>query len=197
MPALWRERGPKPGSANGVCGYCRDRGDPRAPTDPRYRFEPDADHDMPGDVQLQHACVCEKRWVSFDYRECFRGMGFVAGKTPPRKFRDVIFGARLPSHVARHIYDLARRRHAAELRDLGWERYFDDFASPTLAEIRTVLDELKIGHDFIDNERVAEKGKPRQMRRYRRQQARGCCGRFDVEVKLQGRTFLMGFNWGH
>jgi hypothetical protein len=184
---------------NGVCGHCRGHGEARGASAPKYRLVPVPDTwtSMPGNVRLEHACICEHHWVDFSYDECFRGMGFVAGKTPPRGFRDVIFGAGLPSHVARHIYDVARRRHADEIRDLGWERYFDDFASPTLAELREVLAELKTGRDFIDNERVAEKGKPRQMRRYRRQQAHGCCGRFDVEVKLHGRTFLMGFNHGH
>lgn len=55
------------------------------------------------------------------------------------------------------------------------------------------------GKDFCDNFRWAESTSRSQMRRYRRWQAIGCCGSYDAEIvdRDTGRSFMIGFNYGH
>lgn len=59
--------------------------------------------------------------------------------------------------------------------------------------------EHESAHNCIDNTRWAEMRISSQMRRYRRQQENGCCGRHDEVVThpATGRRFLIGFNYGH
>lgn len=50
----------------------------------------------------------------------------------------------------------------------------------------------------VDNWRVARLGNSPQMRRYRRQQKRGCCGSHDIIRRgPDGNTYMLGFNYGH
>lgn len=199
MPALWRERAATPKR----CPACRDETAKRAEGSPLYMLRRTPDEDPVGAWRLWMACVCEVRWYPFDYDECFRAMGFVAGSTPPRRFHGALFGSDLPSHVARHLYDRLRRLHADAVRDLGWERYFD---VPTTTALKSAI------QDFVDEQRelmpvgpsrvcfgsrrAAEKRKPRQVRRFKAERVRGDGGSiaFEKEVTIDGRIFLIGFN---
>lgn len=55
----------------------------------------------------------------------------------------------------------------------------------------------------VDNYRMARCSNSAQMRRYRRQQANGCCGSFDEVVemwnikKMRFEKYLVGCNYGH
>lgn len=50
----------------------------------------------------------------------------------------------------------------------------------------------------VDNYRVARMNSTSQMRRYRKQKERGCCGSHDFKaVGPDGNRYLMGFNYGH
>jgi hypothetical protein len=197
MPALWRERPPPP------CGFCHGRGPERRDDAEPYALLPSADEDPVQPRRLWQPCPCGKRWAPFVYDDCFRGMGFVAGKTPPRGFHGVIFAAGLPSHVARHIYDRIRHLHADAVRDEGWERYFDEATRAALKdaleafieEQRAVLEEQPSRSCFL-NLRAAEKRKPRQVRRFKaeRDRADDWSVAFQKEVTLGGRVFLIGFN---
>ena len=54
-------------------------------------------------------------------------------------------------------------------------------------------------YDYADNFRFALKDSEREVRAYEEKQDRGCCGSYDGEVKcpIDGRTYLIGFNYGH
>jgi hypothetical protein len=57
---------------------------------------------------------------------------------------------------------------------------------------------LTVDKDCVDNFRVANMGKSSQMRRYKRQRDKGCCGSFEsVEIGPDGDRYLLGFNHGH
>lgn len=54
------------------------------------------------------------------------------------------------------------------------------------------------GLDCVDNFRVGMLGNTGQMRRFRRQKARGCCGSKNWEaVGPDGNVYALGFNYGH
>lgn len=54
------------------------------------------------------------------------------------------------------------------------------------------------GELCCDNWRVALKGNTGQVRRYKAAKASGCCGFADFEaVGPDGKTYLLGFNFGH
>lgn len=61
------------------------------------------------------------------------------------------------------------------------------------------LTRLEMDCDFVDNRRVALRGNTGQVRRYKAQRARGCCGFHDSEevCPVDGKTYLLGFNFGH
>lgn len=48
-----------------------------------------------------------------------------------------------------------------------------------------------------DNLRVALMGNAPQMRRYMRQRKTGCCGFADYRMKIDGKYYAIGFNYGH
>lgn len=148
---------------------------------------------------LQVVCSGCGCWTGFDYCDFREEIGFVASRTPPRSFKAMLF-ARFPSHVARHLYDRLRAARHREIQERGWEQYFDGDELRWLERKLASL-EKESGVSFVDNRRVAQKNKPRQVRRYKKQQADGCCGSFDTEVTrltLRGlKTYLIGFNYGH
>jgi hypothetical protein len=61
------------------------------------------------------------------------------------------------------------------------------------AEIRRMTEKL----DCVDNIRVARTDDKKQLRLYREQQKAGCCGRHDQTVTIDGRSYLIGCNYGH
>jgi len=59
------------------------------------------------------------------------------------------------------------------------------------------LDDLAEDRDCVDNYRIADVSKRKDMRRYRKQRDSGCCGSVDKEVSIMGRKFMIGINFGH
>lgn len=98
-------------------------------------------------------------------------------------------------HRYRIIKKLARRV-LNELKRKGWE---DVIQGEIGAWADGRIQALAEGESCVDNYRVALKGNTAQMRRYRRQQAAGCCGFHDTEevCPIDGKTYLIGFNFGH
>jgi hypothetical protein len=95
---------------------------------------------------------------------------------------------------ARFAFKALRQfQHEAKRRD--WDQVLP---APIVAWASRRLDEEMRGLDCCDNDRVALKGNTSQVRRYRRQKAGGCCGSSDFEaVGPDGKTYLLGFNFGH
>jgi hypothetical protein len=63
------------------------------------------------------------------------------------------------------------------------------------AQISFMYDD--IADNCINNTRFADMGVRKDMRRYRKAQANGCCGRYDTVVTLGDRRFTIGCNYGH
>lgn len=51
--------------------------------------------------------------------------------------------------------------------------------------------------DYVDNYRYAEKGNLEQEKKYRELKSKGCCGFYDTEMEVNGKTYLVGWNYGH
>lgn len=149
-----------------------------------------------GSRDLYETCPICGMQQRFDYWAFYKEIGFVAGKTDPWKFQKVLNDT-FPQHVTRYIYDrMKRRRYDAEVTERTWRDYFE---GEELAWLEAKLAELmrEADTDFNDNTRVATTGKPRQMRRYKKQQADGCCGSYDKEVKRGDKTYWIGWNHSH
>lgn len=98
-------------------------------------------------------------------------------------------------HRFRLVRKLLRRR-ANENKAKEWDQVLTG-AVRDWAYSR--LEELKDGEPCCDNSRVALRGNTSQVRRYNHAKASGCCGFCDVvEVcPVDGKTYLLGFNYGH
>lgn len=59
------------------------------------------------------------------------------------------------------------------------------------------LEVLSDGELCVDNFRVALKSNSPQVRRYKQQKKRGCCGSFDTAEYGPKGKYLLGFNYGH
>jgi len=91
----------------------------------------------------------------------------------------------LAQHIRQCRYD-RRRPQRKENRYPG----FDSL-------LRMELDDLAKERDCVDNYRIADVSKRKDMRRYRKQRDSGCCGSADKEVSIMGRKFMIGINFGH
>ena len=53
-------------------------------------------------------------------------------------------------------------------------------------------------YEYNDNYRLALQGDKRSMTKYNLIKSRGCCGYYDEKIKApSGKTYLIGFNYGH
>lgn len=88
--------------------------------------------------------------------------------------------------VVRRAFVDARRREWSDVlseRERAWAA--EQFAAATA------------GKPCCDNFRVARMDSPSQMRRLRRQRARGCCGSREWVATRRFVRYLLGFNYGH
>ena len=53
------------------------------------------------------------------------------------------------------------------------------------------------GFENADNLRIAEANNPADMYHYEEARKQGCCGFHDATITTKGRTFMVGFNYGH
>lgn len=66
--------------------------------------------------------------------------------------------------------------------------------------LETISDHAdSVDDNCIDNYRAACMSVSRQVRRYRKTRAKGCCGFYDTIVRcpIDGCRYLIGFNYGH
>jgi len=97
------------------------------------------------------------------------------------------------------LYEAAR--FAVKEARCPQEKSYEQFLSKDIARwaerrIQEEVEELEA--TCVDNWRVARLGNSPQMRRYRRQQKRGCCGSHDIIRKgPDGNKYMLGFNYGH
>lgn len=50
---------------------------------------------------------------------------------------------------------------------------------------------------YVDNMRVARRNHFYEYQKYVEQQKKGCCGSFDIVVKIEGEEWACGCNYGH
>lgn len=95
---------------------------------------------------------------------------------------------------ARHAYKRLRAAHH-ESKSKEW----DDVLPRGIARwANGELNRASNGLSCCDNFRAARLGNTGQMRRYRRQRERGCCGSRDWEaLGPDGKVYMLGFNYGH
>lgn len=56
---------------------------------------------------------------------------------------------------------------------------------------------IQVDDDFIDNNRLAYLDDAEGMAMFEKQELDGCCGSFSAEVVIDGRSALIGCNYGH
>lgn len=118
----------------------------------------------------------------------------VTGHVDPswRALVDTIFPK--SSHHARMLWkEVMRIRHSRMAK--GWR----DVLEPGIAKwADATLHQSSKMHPCVDNFRAARIGNTGQMRRYKQQKARGCCGSHDFKAfGPDGCQYLLGFNYGH
>lgn len=79
------------------------------------------------------------------------------------------------------------------------EDWRDALPAKIVAWAEDRLAELYAGEDCVDNMRVALKSDAEQVGLFEEQRRRGCCGssEFEEVCPVDGRTYLLGFNYGH
>jgi hypothetical protein len=75
------------------------------------------------------------------------------------------------------------------------ERYGEEIGHRLHATLLKIIEE--INDPCVDNRRFAEETNPQEVRAYLAQKEHGCCGARDAKTTINGRTFLLGFNYGH
>lgn len=74
-----------------------------------------------------------------------------------------------------------------------WERAYAEDAPLLYYAFREMSEDLC----YTDNWRVALVGNKKHMKHYEKIRARGCCGSVDEIRVVRGKSYRMGFNYGH
>jgi hypothetical protein len=147
--------------------------------------------------KVNTVCKSCRRYVGLDHSSELFLKGWLPGlsKAEWQDYKQFL-RQRVPLHIARHLYEAARQERYFQATTHHWE----DFFSPMeIRWLKKQFRDLTWDLDFVDNYRVADKAKRNQVRRYKKWQARGCCGSVDVErfCWFNLRTYLLGCNYGH
>lgn len=102
---------------------------------------------------------------------------------PPKLWR----GKTLIDEILQYRYSV--RLQTPKVHHYAWRQPF------IRAAIKLML--MEINDSCIDNTRFAAVDSNKDMKRYWKQAARGCCGRHDEIVSVFGRKFMIGCNYGH
>lgn len=146
--------------------------------------------------------VCEEchRWRLFDYAILYEKYRYLETKTAEewKRIKKELYTI-YEKNIAKFLYKRMRQDRYIRMIEYNWERYFSGKEQQWLS---SKIKELTDGCDFVDNIRVAQKGKSRQIKRYWKQAALGCCGSIDTEVEYnslfgKNKTYRIGFNYGH
>ncbi len=76
-------------------------------------------------------------------------------------------------------------------------RYFESHWPEALAEIDRVIGDDPDRYEYADTFRAAPLGDPFAYALYLLRDFPGCCGSYDDVAEVDGRLFLIGFNYGH
>lgn len=145
-------------------------------------------------------CPACRHWRWLNQKQFGNLIGDLTSAEHWKECQRRIFKTIKPEHLARRFVDEIRKeRHDARVivARFDWERDMspDDVRWVLSAVQEHFKSELT---NCMDNVRAADKSKSRQRRAYERLKSNGCCGYSDVEVpRGDGRTFLIGCNYGH
>ena len=127
------------------------------------------------------------------------------GKTGP-KYDDPNFDYRAhfefikqtaPEYIWRDLWDFIReRRNNIKVwgAAFSWDRVYPP---EDCILIPQHFVECKQHYDYMDNERVPLVTSRQHMKRYRKAKESGCCGSYDTVLKINGKLYAVGFNYGH
>lgn len=104
---------------------------------------------------------------------------------------------RQSAFVLRVLRLLASQEASKSTSDSWEERYGADIAE----WLQDTFHMFSQEYDYMDNGRVYEVGSNNEdhYKQFRKQEAEGCCGSFEkfIRHRASGRTFVIGFNYGH
>ena len=86
-----------------------------------------------------------------------------------------------------------------QIKGWVWGNLCNHFGARVAANLYVALMSAVEGtKDYnIDNFRFAAKDNAEEVAAYEQAKNKGCCGFFDDEIDVDGKTFLFGFNYGH
>ena len=96
-----------------------------------------------------------------------------------------------------HVFWVAAREAIAAARCASREKYWYDVLPSDI--VRWADCHLhNLGLECMDNQRVALLKSPSQMRRFKRQRDKGCCGSYEEVLNgPDGKKYILGCNHGH
>ncbi len=87
------------------------------------------------------------------------------------------------------------------MSDWDFEYYENKFTSMWGANVGRYLanefHRMMEGLDCIDNHRYAQRDNINMMHWYKKLEKAGCCGSVDLEFICEGKSYWLGFNYGH
>lgn len=94
------------------------------------------------------------------------------------------------------VKSIKQIRYSKRMRILHPYKSYTDLYGDTIANILEKYFREK-NYDCMDNYRVCDVSKSNERRKYFRTKNLGCCGCHDERIEIKGKTFLVGFNYGH
>ena len=103
--------------------------------------------------------------------------------------------ARTSTQWLKHLRFLARKK--ANDRKQNVRRRLEDYPPRTRELLQHNIQSMTRGLECVDNIRIAEAKRPGECRRYYEKKSMGCCGSKDTIVRILGKDYLIGCNYGH
>lgn len=149
---------------------------------------------------LEFACPYCERWVPFDKNKLIKSYT-ASFKLSEFKRNDWIqckkdLYSKYPENIARYLFKFLRGERYYQVISFYWR---DQFTKLELVWLDDQIDKLINNLECVDNIRVADSSRKKQVRRYKKQQQLGCCGSLDTAkyCSTNGKTYLIGCNYGH
>lgn len=111
----------------------------------------------------------------------FKAKAYQGPRTSTRWIKALRFWIRMEHHVV----------------SSGTRRTLDDYPPKVKKGLSIAIELMTKDLDFVDNIRFAQTRKPGEMRRFRRAEANGCCGKAERYVIIGTQQYIIGCNYGH
>ena len=77
------------------------------------------------------------------------------------------------------------------------EQLSESIDEDTLEKILKLFVKFDEDYEYADNFRAANIDNSEQMKKYKRRKEKGCCGFYDEIYFINGKKYMIGFNYGH